>query len=87
MITVPASEFVKHFGRYKATAQREPVAITSHGHTSGYFVSPKTFENLTGGGRRAYSIEELPEEIFQGMLNTTMDPKYDYLNALLDETE
>jgi len=31
MIAVPATEFAKHFGRYQELAQREPVAITSHG--------------------------------------------------------
>ncbi|MEI8208331.1 MAG: hypothetical protein WCG16_03935 [Methylococcales bacterium] len=39
MPRVSASEFVKHFGQYKEQAQRESIAITSHGRTSGYFLS------------------------------------------------
>ena len=39
MIEVPATEFATHFGRYQELAQRESVAITSHGRTTGYFMS------------------------------------------------
>jgi hypothetical protein len=39
MIKVSANEFAKHLGRYKEIAQRETVAITSHGRTTGYFVA------------------------------------------------
>ena len=39
MVRVTATEFAKNFGRYREEAQREPVAITSHGRTSGYFLS------------------------------------------------
>ena len=28
---VPASEFTRNFGRYRMRAQREPIAVSSHG--------------------------------------------------------
>jgi len=41
MVAITATEFAKNFGRYKEAAQREPIAITSYGRTSGYFVSAR----------------------------------------------
>jgi hypothetical protein len=38
MTAVAATEFAEAFGRYKEETQREPVAITSYGWVSGYFV-------------------------------------------------
>ena len=45
MLEVTASQFVKHFGEDKEKVQRQPTAITSHGRTSGYFVSPHENEH------------------------------------------
>ena len=39
--TVPASaQFTRNFGRYRMRAQREAVAVSSHGQITGYFVGP-----------------------------------------------
>ncbi len=46
MSAVTATEFAKGFGRFKEEAQREPVAITSYGRISGYFVSAHEYEEL-----------------------------------------
>jgi hypothetical protein len=32
--TVPASEFTRHFGRYRVRAQRKPVAVSNRGRSS-----------------------------------------------------
>ena len=66
MVRVTATEFAKNFGRYREEAQREPVAITSHGRTSGYFVSAYEYAELVrlrAFERRVYRIEELPENL------------------------
>ncbi len=42
MVVTTATDFAKRFGRYKKEAQREPVAIKSHGRVSGYFVSAES---------------------------------------------
>ena len=87
MVQVTATEFAKNFGRYREEAQREPVAITSHGRTSGYFVSPHEYaelERLRAYERRVYRIEELPEGVVQAISKATMDPKHEHLNELLD---
>ena len=66
MVRVTATEFAKNFGRYREEAQREPVAITSHGRTTGYFVSPHEYaelERLRAYERRAYRIEDVPDAV------------------------
>lgn len=88
MVEVPATEFAKNFGRYKEIAQREPVAITSHGRTSGYFISEYEYLEylrLKDRARRAYHISELPAETVAALEGARMDPSHDYLNALLDD--
>lgn len=88
MIEVPASEFAKQFGRYKEIAQREPVAITSHGRTSGYFMSEHEYaeyQRLKARARRVYHVSELPEQTIAGLENARMSKAHDHLNKLLDE--
>lgn len=87
MTEVPATEFAKNFGRYKELAQREAVAITSHGRTSGYFISQheyQEYQRLKLRARRAYHVSELPEETIAALETAQMDPAHDHLNALLD---
>lgn len=43
MREVPATEFTRKFGLYREIVQREPVAVTSHGRPTGYFVSAVEF--------------------------------------------
>lgn len=88
MAAVTATEFAKGFGRYKEEAQREPVAITSHGRVSGYFVAAHIYEELQrlrAFERRVYRIKDLPKDVFEAIKASKMDPKHDHLNALLDE--
>ena len=46
MVTVPATEFAKNFGRYRDMVQAEPVEVTSHDRVAGYFISKQDFEAL-----------------------------------------
>jgi PHD/YefM family antitoxin component YafN of YafNO toxin-antitoxin module len=87
MIEVPAAEFARNFGRYEEVAQREPVAVTSHGRASGYFLSPAEFEEyrrLKARATRAYGINELSQETVDQIAATRMDPAHDHLNALIN---
>lgn len=88
MLEVPATEFAKNFGRYRELAQREPIAITSHGRTSGYFVSEQEYaeyQRLKLKSRRVYHISELSEETIKAIASAKMSSEHDYLNALLDD--
>jgi PHD/YefM family antitoxin component YafN of YafNO toxin-antitoxin module len=88
MVAVTATEFAKSFGRYKEEAQREPVAITSYGRISGYFVSAQEYAELSrlrAFERRVYRTKNLPKEIIKAIKTARMDPAHDHLNALLDD--
>ena len=85
---VPASEFARNFGRYREAVQREPVAVTSHGRATGYFVSAEAFgeyQELKAMARQVHRTAELPKEYIDAIAGTRMDSKFDYLNKLLDE--
>ncbi len=88
MVSTTATEFAKRFGRYKEEAQREPVAITSHGRVSGYFVSAREYaelERLRAFERRVYRLDNLPDEIAEAIAAARMDPAHDHLNEILDD--
>lgn len=88
MVAISATEFARHFGRYKEEAQREPIAITSHSRISGYFVSAQEYaelQRLRSLERRAYNLNSLPVELADAIAASTMNPAHDALNALLDE--
>jgi PHD/YefM family antitoxin component YafN of YafNO toxin-antitoxin module len=88
MAAITATEFAKSFGRYKEEAQREPVAITSHGRVSGYFVAAHLYEELLrlrAFERQVHRVKDLPKDVFEAIKGSKMDSKHDHLNALLDE--
>jgi len=88
MVETTATDFAKRFGRYKEEAQREPVAITSHGRVSGYFVSAREYaelERLRAFERHVYRLDNLPDEIADAISTARMDPAHDHLNELLDD--
>jgi PHD/YefM family antitoxin component YafN of YafNO toxin-antitoxin module len=87
MIEVPATKFVKNFGQYREQVQREAIAITSHGRTSGYFLSEHEYMEylqLKANSRKAYSVNELPEETISALATIKMDSSHDHLNSLMD---
>ena len=88
MRAVPATEFTRNFGQYREIAQREPVAVTSHGRATGYFVSAVEFEELQrlkAYIRRSRAIIDMPTEEVEQMAASRMAPEHDHLNALLDK--
>jgi len=89
MAAVSATEFAREFGRYKEEAQREPVAITTYGRVSGYFVSTHEYaelQRLRAMERRAYRLGELPRDLIEAIVSARMDSEHDELNRLLTET-
>ena len=88
MTAVTATEFAKSFGRYKEEAQRQPIAITSYGRVSGYFVSAREFEELKrlrAFERRVFRIKDLPPEIVEAIKASKVPAGYEHLNSLLDD--
>ena len=62
MRTVTATEYSKKVGLYQTIAQREPVAITSHGREETVLISAEEYRRLVRRRRRPFLIEDLPEE-------------------------
>jgi predicted CopG family antitoxin len=84
---VPASEFTKNFGRYKIRAQREAVAVSSHGQIAGYFVAAHEYEELLKlkDNRRSFATTDLSDEEVEAIKSSRMASRHDHLNELLDE--
>jgi prevent-host-death family protein len=88
MREVPATEFTRNFGQYREIAQREPVAVTSHGRATGYFVSVVEFEEmqrLKTFARRSRAVVDMTKEEIEQMAASRMAPEHEHLNALLDK--
>jgi prevent-host-death family protein len=88
MREVPATEFTRNFGQYREIAQREPVAVTSHGRATGYFVSAVEFEEmqrLKTFARRSRAVVDMTKEEIERMAASRMAPEHEHLNALLDK--
>jgi hypothetical protein len=83
--TVPASEFTRNFGRYRMRAQREPVAVSSHGQITGYFVGPDEYEEFKRfrENRRSFATAELPEEKVEAIRASRMDARHAPLDKML----
>ena len=72
-----ATEFARNFGQYREIAQREPVAVTSHGRAMGYFVSAIEFEEmqrLKAFVRRCRATAEMTREEIDQMVAARMAP-------------
>jgi hypothetical protein len=84
--TISASEFTRNFGRYKMQAQREAIAVSSHGRIAGYFVSPVEYEEFRRfrESRRSFATADLPEEKLEAISSSRMDRRHAHLDKLLD---
>lgn len=88
MQEVSATEFTRNFGRYREIAQREPIAVTSHGRATGYFVSAVEYEDLQrfkAVARRSRAVIDLTQDEIDQITTGRMSPEHEHLNALLDE--
>ncbi|WP_375210940.1 type II toxin-antitoxin system prevent-host-death family antitoxin [Hyphococcus sp.] len=66
---IPATEFTKHFGRYKDKAIAERVVeVSSNGRPIGAFLSQDEYERYLELKRRevrVYTSETIPEELLE----------------------
>jgi hypothetical protein len=83
---VPASEFTRNFGRYRARAQHEAVPVSSHGRVTGYFVGLEEYEEFKRfrDNRRSFATAELPEEKVEAIRASRMDERHAHLDEMLD---
>jgi hypothetical protein len=83
---IPASEFTRNFGRYRMLAQRQAVAVSSHGSITGYFVAPDEYEEFRRYKqlRRSFATAELPDDKIQAIGASRMDSRHARLDAMLE---
>jgi hypothetical protein len=84
--TIPASEFTRNFGRYRMQAQREAVAVSSHGSITGYFVAPNEYEEFRRfkQHRRSFATADLSDKAAKAIGASRMDKRHAHLDAMLD---
>jgi len=88
MREVPSTEFKRNFGLYREIVQREPVAVTSHGRATAYFVSALEYEELQRLKQRAgqsFATTNLSAKDVEAIAAGRMLSEHDHLDALLDE--
>ena len=83
---IPASEFTRNFGRYRMHAQRQAVAVSSHGQITGYFVGLDEFEEFKRfrESRHSFATAELSDEKSKAIGASRMDGRHAHLDAMLD---
>ncbi len=84
--TVPASEFTRNFSRYCMLAQREAVAVSSHGSITGYFIAPEEYEEFRRfkQRRRSFATAELSDERVQAIESSRIDERHAHLDSMLE---
>ncbi len=84
---IPASEFTRNFGRYQMQAQREALAVSSHGRVTGYFIAAEDYEAFKRfrDARRSFATVELSDEKAAAISASRMDARHAHLDAMLDE--
>jgi len=87
MKNIPEEEFLLDPARWLAAADEQPLALM-RGPEVYLVILPKVvFESMHDASREALHISELSEAERAAMRSARMDPKHDYLNALLLEDE
>jgi len=82
---VPASKFTRNFGG-RRSALREPVAVSSHGQVTGYFVSPDEYAEFKcfRESSRSFATVDLSAERVEAIRSSRMDPLHAHLDKMVD---
>ncbi len=70
-------------------AQREAVAVSSHGTVTGYFVGPDEYQAFKRfkDQRRSFATVDLPPEKASAIMATRMDERHAHLDAMLGPSD
>ena len=68
-------------------AQREAIAVSSHGEITGYFIGPEEYEELRRyrDSGRSFATADLPADKAATIGASRMDARHAHLYAMLDE--
>ena len=82
---VSTAEFIKNYGTLADKALTEPLTITKNGRDRFVLVEAAEFARLMRRDRKVYGLGEMPDELFELIKQSKMDPRHDHLNALLED--
>lgn len=83
MLSVPAAEFQRNFGRYQDEALKQPLSITRNGRDRLVVLAVEEYQRLKRRDRVARKIEDLSAAELEAIANTEMDPCHNHLDAEL----
>lgn len=75
VLTVPASEVAKNFGRYQDEALKHPVEVTSNGRPKTMIVAVDEWKRLKRRDRQAFKIEEMGADFFELLASAEPPPE------------
>jgi prevent-host-death family protein len=75
MIIKTSAEAQNNFGQLLDTAQREPVAITRHGRTTAFVISPREMEDLQAARRKQRSRAAAAFEAWRAKARDQISPE------------
>jgi PHD/YefM family antitoxin component YafN of YafNO toxin-antitoxin module len=85
---VTATEFARNIAKFQHSVHKEPVEVTNHGRTAGFFLSPEEYAEYTSlkaKARKVLLVGNLSDEKVKELQDTSMDERHAHLNALLDD--
>ena len=85
IVRISVAEFSKEASRYQDVALTQPVIVTSDDHDRTVMISAEEYRRLKRRDRQVFASGELPDEIFEALQHTEMDPKHRYLDDLIPD--
>lgn len=85
MPSVPSAELLRHFGRYRDIAQREPVTISTRGRDSLVLLSAEEYQRLKRRDREALGIDEMGADVLAELEAAEMAPEHAPLDDLVKD--
>ncbi len=83
MIRVSSTEFGKEVGRYQDMALIQPVVVTQNGRDQTVVISADEYKRLRRRDRLVFETGELPDEVFEAVERSEMDPRHQPLDDLI----
>ena len=85
MICVSSTEFGKEVGRYQDAALSQPVIVTRNGRDRTVMISAEEYLRLKRRDRQVLATVDAPDEIFDAVRASEMDPRHRPLDDLLKD--
>ena len=82
---VSIADFIKNYGTLADRALTEPLTITKNGRDRFVLVEASEFARLMRRDRKVYGLGEMPDEVFELVMQARMPGGYEYLDEELKD--